>query len=105
MTPITEATFSLPDGSQHQARRASPEESWEVDVACPVCGLEPLRCRGYDDEVRRRDGRLVWPAWCRGRHDRPIGELSIPEPPGELLLFMGVVPDRFIRARIYGGGA
>lgn len=103
MTP-DEAILTLRDGSQHQALRASPEESWEVAVACPICGLQPLRCRGYLDELRREGGRYRAPAHCRGVHE-PIGELSIEAPEGEQgdLLFMSVQLEEGVRARIYGG--
>lgn len=90
-------------GHEHPVTRSGPMASWRADVACPVCGLSPVRVRGYpDEETLTAEGRRA-PAWCAGRHAEPIGVLvervdahTLYDPAGQ--------PETF-RARIYNGGA
>ena len=95
-------------GTVVDVTRPDPRSSWRADVACPVCGLTPIRVRAYDDDppAPRLAGHATALAWCAGRHREPVGFVSEPFAPG-LLLPMGVPteqPETF-RCRIYGEGA
>ena len=92
----------LDDGSVAPATRSSPEASWEADIACPVCALRPIRVRAYYDDPRAPVvlGFVSSYAWCRGRHDKPVGTLRTREVPNALV-FMGVGEPEVFRCRIY----
>lgn len=83
-----------------EVTRPSPDASWRAPIACPVCGLTPIRVRAY--EVRETESGPVAPAWCAGIHEHPIGEL-VDDPRPDVLLFMGMPGfEETFRGRIYG---
>lgn len=72
-----------------EAHRPAPEASWRADVACPVCGLRPIRVRAYD---------ASGDAWCAGRHDAPVGRLQHGLAP---LRPLGMGEPETFRGRVY----
>lgn len=108
MTDQTTATLVLTTGAEVAVVR-SETGAWDGVARCPVAGCtEPgIHVRAYPEEVRREGTATtgLWevaPAWCRGRHDAPIGMLRMRfiENPG-VLIPMGVGEPETFRCRIY----
>ena len=104
----TSATLKLTTGQGITVERDA-RGAWDGAARCPVEGCtEPaIHVRCYNDEIRQEDlgAGGVWeraPAWCRGRHDAPIGELRmrIVVVPG-VLIPMGLGEPETFRCRIY----
>lgn len=89
------------DGSACDVTRSGPESSWVGTVACPVCGINPIRVRAYDDDppAPHRTGFVSALAWCAGRH-ASVGILREPAMPN-VLVPMGVGEPEAFRCRIY----
>lgn len=89
------------DGSSCDVSRKSPESSWVGPVACPICGLNPIRVRAYSDDppAPSRTGFVTALAWCAGRH-ASVGILREPAMPSWLVP-MGVGEPETFRCRIY----
>lgn len=104
---MTTAALTLTNGTVLTVVRG-PTGAWDGEARCPVrgCSEPAIHVRCYDEEITRTvsEGRIHEraPAWCRGRHDAPIGELAIEvvENPG-VLVPMGVGEPEVVRVRIY----
>jgi len=81
--------------------RESVQSSWTANIACPICGIKPIRVRSYADDPRAPDlpGRVTAIAWCVGRH-ASVGFLSEPAIPAALR-FMGVAEREFFQCKIF----
>ena len=108
MTDQKTATITLTSG-QAVTVVQSPTGAWDGEARCPVAGCteRAIHVRCYPAEVRQEDlgAGGVWeyaPAWCRGRHDAPIGVLRmrIVVVPG-VLRPMGEGEPEIFRCRIY----
>ena len=95
----------LHSGPRVEVTRPDARSSWRADVACPACGLRPVRGRAYHDDAPapRMAGHATAHAWCAGRHDTPIGVLVEPFAPGVLVPMAEPTeqPETF-RCRVYG---
>lgn len=108
MSDQATATLILTTGAEVAVVR-SETGAWDGLARCPVAGCtEPaIHVRAYPEEVRQehRGAGVVWevaPAWCRGRHDAPIGTLRmrLVENVG-VLRPMGIGEPEAFRCRIY----
>jgi len=91
----------LNSGDSCEVTRPSPSASWVGSIACPICGLSPIRVRAYNDDppIDAAPGFVTATAWCAGRHEA-VGYLREPAKPG-VLVPMGVGEPEAFRCRIY----